>query len=115
MFAEICMSVNGMKTHEKNVRMYRPCESVSGNICIPYGDDNLVITYNFLNLPKEIKKSGTVVSKYTYLSDGSKVSSCDADGNRYMYYAVFDGKMFIWKYSYHNEYDRLRSVYKFQE
>ena len=77
-----------MKTREKNVRMYRPCESVSGNICIPYVDDNLVITYNFLNLPKEIKKSGTVVSKYTYLSDGSKVSSCDADGNGYMYFGT---------------------------
>ena len=88
MFAEICMSVNGMKTHEKNVRMYRPCESVAGNICIPYVDDNLVITYNFLNLPKEIKKSGTVVSKYTYLSDGSKVSSCDAGGNGYMYFGT---------------------------
>lgn len=88
MFAEICMSVNGMKTHEKNVRMYRPCESVSGNICIPYVDDNLVITYNLLNLPKEIKKSGTVVSKYTYLSDGSKVSSCDAGGNGYMYFGT---------------------------
>ena len=88
MFAEICMSVNGMKTHEKNVRMYRPCESVSGNICIPYVDDNLVITYNFLNLPKEIKKSGTVVSKYAYLSDGKKVSSCDADGNGYMYFGT---------------------------
>ena len=82
------MSVNGMKTHEKNVRMYRPCESVSGNICIPYVDDNLVITYNFLNLPKEIKKSGTVVSKYAYLSDGKKVSSCDADGNGYMYFGT---------------------------
>ncbi|MBP3533958.1 MAG: RHS repeat-associated core domain-containing protein [Alistipes sp.] len=80
--------MNGMKTREKNVRMYRPCESVSGNICIPYVDDNLVITYNFLNLPKEIKKSGTVVSKYTYLSDGSKVSSCDADGNGYMYFGT---------------------------
>lgn len=88
MFAEICMSVNGMKTHEKNVRMYRPCESLAGNICIPYGDDNLVITYNLLNLPKEIKKSGTVVSKYTYLSDGSKVSSCDAGGNGYMYFGT---------------------------
>lgn len=82
------MSVNGMKTHEKNVRMYRPCESVAGNICIPYGDDNLVITYNLLNLPKEIKKSGTVVSKYAYLSDGKKVSSCDADGNGYMYFGT---------------------------
>ena len=68
--------------------MYRPCESVSGNICIPYGDDNLVITYNLLNLPKEIKKSGTVVSKYAYLSDGSKVSSCDAGGNGYMYFGT---------------------------
>lgn len=68
--------------------MYRPCESVAGNICIPYVDDNLVITYNLLNLPKEIKKSGTVVSKYTYLSDGSKVSSCDADGNGYMYFGT---------------------------
>ena len=44
--------------------------------------------YNFLNLPKEIKKSGTVVSKYTYLSDGSKVSSCDAGGNGYMYFGT---------------------------
>ena len=77
-----------MQTHEKNVRMYRPCESVAGNICIPYVDDNLVITYNFLNLPKEIKKSGTVVSKYTYLSDGSKVSSCNAGGNGYMYFGT---------------------------
>lgn len=68
--------------------MYRPCESVAGNICIPYEDDNLVITYNLLNLPKEIKKSGTVVSKYTYLSDGSKVSSCDAGGNGYMYFGT---------------------------
>ena len=39
-------------------------------------------------MPKEIKKSGTVVSKYTYLSDGSKVSSCDADGNGYMYFGT---------------------------
>lgn len=68
--------------------MYRPCESVAGNICIPYEDDNLVITYNLLNLPKEIKKSGTVVSKYAYLSDGKKVSSCDADGNGYMYFGT---------------------------
>ena len=88
MFAEICMSVNGMKTREKNVRMYRPRESVSGNICIPYVENDLAITYNLLNLPKEIKKSGTVVSKYIYLSDGSKVSSYDAGGNGYMYFGT---------------------------
>ncbi len=58
-----------------------------GNI-INISGDNLEIGYNFLNLPKEIKKSGTVVSKYTYLSDGSKVSSCDADGNGYMYFGT---------------------------
>ncbi len=29
-----------------------------------------------------------MVSKYTYLSDGSKVSSCDADGNGYMYFGT---------------------------
>ena len=82
------MSVNGMQTHEKDVRMYRPCESVAGNICIPYVENDLAITHNLLNLPKEIKKSGTVVSKYTYLSDGSKVSSCDAGGNGYMYFGT---------------------------
>ena len=86
-----------------------------GNITSITGDEDLEIKYNLLNLPKEIKKSGTVVSKHAYLSDGKKVSSCDAGGNRYMYYAVFDGKMFIWKYRYHNEDDRLRFVYKFQE
>ena len=68
--------------------MYRPCESVAGNICIPYGENDLAITYNLLNLPKEIKKSGTVVSKYVYLSDGKKVSSCDAGGNGYMYFGT---------------------------
>lgn len=81
----------------------------------------------FLNLPRKIVRSKTErdrfgqmkllkeTTQYRYLSDGSKVSSCDAGGNRYMYYAVFDDKMCIWKYSYHNEYDRLRFVYKFQE
>lgn len=59
-----------------------------GNITSVTGDDNLVITYNLLNLPKEIKKSGTVVSKYAYLSDGKKVSSCDAGGNGYMYFGT---------------------------
>ena len=39
-------------------------------------------------MPKEIKKSGTVVSKYAYLSDGKKVSSCDAGGNGYMYFGT---------------------------
>ena len=68
--------------------MYRPCESVAGNICIPYVENDLAITYNLLNLPKEIKKSGTVVSKYVYLSDGKKVSSCDAGGNGYMYFGT---------------------------
>ena len=58
-----------------------------GNITNISGDD-LEIGYNFLNLPREIKESGTVVSKYTYLSDGKKVSSCDADGNGYMYFGT---------------------------
>lgn len=100
MFAEICMSVNGMKTHEKNVRMYRPCESVAGNICIPYVDDNLVITYNFLNLPKETVRTTSERDRFgqmklrktyhynRYLSDGTKVLSYDAAGNGYMYFGT---------------------------
>ena len=58
-----------------------------GNITNISGD-NLELGYNFLNLPQEIQKSGEVVSKYTYLSDGMKVSSCDTDGNGYMYFGT---------------------------
>lgn len=50
-----------------------------GNISSISGEDNLEITYNLLNLPKEIKSSDEVVAKYTYLSDGRKVLSCDSD------------------------------------
>ena len=59
-----------------------------GNITSIAGDEDLEIKYNLLNLPKEIQKSGEVESKYTYLSDCSKVSSCDADGNGYMYFGI---------------------------
>ena len=60
----------------------------TGNITSIAGDEDLEIKYNLLNFPQEIQKSGEVESKYTYLSDGSKVSSCDASGNGYMYFGT---------------------------
>ncbi len=70
-----------------------------GNITsISNGD--LEIDYNFLNLPIKIVRSKTErdmfgqmkllkeTIQYCYLSDSSEVSSCDADGNGYMYFGT---------------------------
>ena len=70
-----------------------------GNITTISNDD-LEIDYNFLNLPRKIVRSKTErdrfgqmkllkeTTQYRYLSDGKKVSSCDADGNGYMYFGT---------------------------
>ena len=70
-----------------------------GNITTISNDD-LEIDYNFLNLPRKIVRSKTErdrfgqmkllkeTTQYRYLSDGSKVSSCDAGGNGYMYFGT---------------------------
>ncbi len=70
-----------------------------GNITTISNDD-LEIDYNFLNLPRKIVRSKAErdrfgqmklrkeTTQYCYLSDGGKVSSCDADGNGYMYFGT---------------------------
>ena len=50
----------------------------------------LDFSWNLLNLPCEVSdSSGTMIMRYTYLSDGTKVSSLDASGNGVFYRGNF--------------------------
>ena len=47
--------------------------------------EGLKIQYNHLNLTEKILRGDTIVAKYSYLSDGTKLSATDADGNGLYY------------------------------
>lgn len=49
------------------------------------GANNLNISYNQLNLTEKVERSGDILAKYSYLSDGTKLSATDADGNGLYY------------------------------
>lgn len=49
----------------------------------------LSITYNAFNLPETISSGNTLQAKYTYLSDGTKVSALDASGAGLVYRGPF--------------------------
>ena len=47
--------------------------------------EGLNIRYNHLNLIEKVLRGDTIVAKYSYLSDGTKLSATDADGNGLCY------------------------------
>ena len=47
--------------------------------------EGLNIRYNHLNLIEKALRGDTIVAKYSYLSDGTKLSATDADGNGLYY------------------------------
>lgn len=47
--------------------------------------EGLNIRYNHLNLIEKVLRGATIVAKYSYLSDGTKLSATDADGNGLYY------------------------------
>ena len=47
--------------------------------------EGLNIRYNHLNLIEKVLRGDTIVAKYSYLSDGTKFSATDADGNGLCY------------------------------
>ncbi|MBS4766320.1 lamin tail domain-containing protein [Alistipes sp. kh20] len=47
--------------------------------------EGLNIRYNHLNLIEKVLRGDTIVAKYSYLSDGTKLSATDADGNGLYY------------------------------
>ena len=49
----------------------------------------LSITYNALDLPETVSMGNTLKAKYTYLSDGTKVSALDASGAGLVYRGPF--------------------------
>ena len=49
----------------------------------------LSITYNAVNLPETVSMGNTLKAKYTYLSDGTKVSALDASGAGLVYRVPF--------------------------
>lgn len=49
------------------------------------GPNNLDLTYNYLNLTEKVLREGTTLANYAYLSDGTKLSATDADGNGLYY------------------------------
>ena len=54
-----------------------------------YFVSRLSITYNAFNLPETISSGNTLQAKYTYLSDGTKVSALDASGAGLVYRGPF--------------------------
>lgn len=57
----------------------------NGNM-IQDGANDLEISYNRLNLIEKVSRNGEILANYAYLSDGTKLSAMDADGNG-LYYA----------------------------
>ena len=49
------------------------------------GANNFDLTYNKLNMIETISQNNTILAKYSYLSDGTKLSATDADGNGLYY------------------------------
>ncbi len=49
----------------------------------------LTITYNAFDLPETISSGNTLQAKYTYLADGTKVSTLDASGSGLVYRGPF--------------------------
>lgn len=52
---------------------------------LPSQETNLAISYNLLNLQQSLSQSGTTVSTYTWLSDGTKCAVADTTTNGYDY------------------------------
>lgn len=52
-------------------------------------ESGLSITYNALDLPETVSMGNTLKAKYTYLSDGTKVSALDASGAGLVYRGPF--------------------------
>lgn len=52
-------------------------------------ESGLSITYNALDLPETVSMGNTLKAKYTYLSDGTKVSAFDASGAGLVYRGPF--------------------------
>ncbi len=70
--------------------------TVNGNANMAYSYDyrgnithdtlnNLDVSYNFLNLPSEVSRDGELLAKYSYLTDGTKLNTLDAEGNGFEY------------------------------
>lgn len=49
------------------------------------GPNNLNLTYNSLNLTEKVMRGDTILVKYSYLSDGTKLSATNAGGNGLYY------------------------------
>lgn len=49
------------------------------------GANNLALFYNHLNLIEKAEQNSTVLAKYSYLSDGTKLSATDGVGNGLYY------------------------------
>ena len=56
----------------------------NGNM-IQDGANDLGISYNTLNLIEKVSRNGEILANYAYLSDGTKLSATDADGNGLIY------------------------------
>ena len=56
----------------------------NGNM-IQDGANDLGISYNTLNLIEKVSRNGEILVNYAYLSDGTKLSATDADGNGLIY------------------------------
>lgn len=49
------------------------------------GPNNLDLSYNSQNLIEKVTRAGTILAKYVYLSDGTKLSALDVAGNGLVY------------------------------
>ncbi len=57
---------------------------VNGNMTHD-GPNNLDLKYNYMNLVENVKSEDGILANYFYLSDGTKLSAMDADGNGLVY------------------------------
>lgn len=81
-------SGNRLAALSDGVKEYNYDYDLNGNITHD-GLNNLDNVYNSLNLLEKVDRAGVAVAKYSYLSDGTKLSALSADDTGLMYFGSF--------------------------
>lgn len=71
-------------TDKVDHKSYDYSYDVNGNMTHD-GPNNLDLKYNYMNLVENVKSEDGILANYSYLSDGTKFSVTDADGNGLVY------------------------------
>ena len=75
---------NRLATLTDGAESYAYAYDVNGNMTHD-GAYGLDISYNRLNMLQKVSQNGSVLANYSYLSDGTKLSATNADGNGFRY------------------------------